>query len=212
MSKLLDEWIASAGQIPILGQRQRTSIIARIKFGLGGVVLLLLLSLVLWPLLYPVDQPLKLNFNAVDSAVPEPKTMIKPRFHGMDKHNRPFNIRADQASQKSENVVVLKTITGDMAMEDGRWLMLEATEGEAETKKRLVELRGNVKIFASDGHEITSPLVSLDMNTATAKSERPIQMQGPLGILQGEGFFLDVNEEKLNIKGRVHLRIYPQRG
>lgn len=210
MSKLLDEWISAAAQSQIIGGKRRASIIARIKYGLGGIVLLLLLSLVLWPLLYTVDQPLKLTFNALDTATAEPRTMINPRFHGMDKHNRPFNIRSAEAFQKSETVVILKNISGDLAMEDGRWLMLEATEGEAETKERKLELRGQVKLFASDGNEITSPLVLVDLNTTIATSDKPIQLQGPLGLIEGSGFFLDVNAEKINIKGRVHLRIFPR--
>ena len=207
--KLLDEWIAAATENPILSLGKRTSIVEKIKYLLGLGVMLLVASLILWPLLYSVDQPLKLTFNALQTKDAEPKKMVNPRFHGIDKFNRPFNIRSDEALQKTETVVAFKNISGDMAVENNQWIMLEASEGEADTEARTMHLSGKVRVFSSDGYEITSPDVDVDLNRAIAKSTFPVQMQGPLGLLTGTGFTLDINEQKLNIEGRVHLTIYP---
>jgi len=156
-----------------------------------------------------VDQPLKLSLNAVDTETAEPKKMINPRFHGIDKLNRPFNVRADEAFQKSDTLVQLKNINGDMALESGQWAMVEATSGEIITDTRQLSLNEGVKVFSSDGYEIRTSGANIDLNAATAKSKNPITMQGPIGLLEGKGFFLDVNEQRLNITGRVKLTIYP---
>jgi len=208
--KLLDEWIAAATENPILSLGKHTSIVAKIKYLLGIVAMLLVGSLILWPLLSPVDQPLKLTFNALDTKVAEPKKMVNPRFHGIDKSNRPYNIRSDEAFQKTDRLVALKNISGDMAVEGNRWLMLEATQGEADTEKRTLHLSGVVKIFSSDGYEINSTDMDIDLSTATASSKVHVHVQGPLGLLNGTGFFLDINEQKLHIAGRVTLKIYPK--
>lgn len=209
-TKLLDEWIATATQNPILSLGKHTSVVAKIKYLLGMAVMVLLASLILYPLLYPVDQPLKLSFSAEDTEKAEPKTMTNPRFHGIDKHSRPFNIRADEAFQKSDVIVQLKNITGDIAMEDGAWAMMEASKGEITTDTRKLTLSDVVKVFSSDGYEINATNAHIDLSAATAQSKQPIMMQGPIGILRGTGFFLDINEQKINITGRVKLTIYPK--
>jgi lipopolysaccharide export system protein LptC len=208
-TKLLDEWIAAATQNPILTLGKHTSVVAKIKYLLGMAVMFLLSSLILYPLLYPVDQPLKLSLNAVDAETAEPKKMINPRFHGIDKFNRPFNVRADEAFQKSDIIVQLKNINGDMALESGQWAMVEATSGEITTDSGQLLLSEGVKIFSSDGYEIKAIDAKIDLNAATAKSEKTIIVQGPIGLLEGKGFFLDVNEQRLNLTGRVMLTIYP---
>lgn len=209
-TKLLDEWIAAATQNPILTLGKHTSVVAKIKYLLGMGVMLLLGSLIFYPLLYPVDQPLKLSLSAVDTETAEPKKMINPRFHGMDKHNRPFNVRADEAFQKTDTVVQLKNINGDMALESGQWAMVEASTGEITTDTRKLVLGDVVKIFSSDGYEIKATDANVDLNAATAQSQQPVTLQGPIGLLEGTGFFLDVNEQRLNITGRVKLTIYPK--
>jgi lipopolysaccharide export system protein LptC len=156
-----------------------------------------------------VDQPLKLSLNAVDAETAEPKKMINPRFHGIDKLNRPFNVRADEAFQKSDIIVQLKNINGDMALQSGQWAMLEASRGEITTDTRQLVLKDIVKVFSSDGYEIKATNANIDLNAATAQSKQPITVQGPIGLLEGNGFFLDVNEQRLNITGRVKLTIYP---
>jgi lipopolysaccharide export system protein LptC len=210
--KLLDEWIAAATENPILSLGKRTSIVAKIKYLLGLGVMLLLASLILWPLLYSIDQPLKLTFNALETKEAQPKTMVNPRFHGLDKFNRPFNIKADDASQQGESLVALKNISGDMAVQNNQWVMLEATEGLANTENKTLHLTGKVRLYSSEGYEINSTSVDADLNTGIATSTVPVQIQGPLGLLTGTGFVLDLNEQKLNITGRIHLTLYPQEG
>ena len=207
--KLLDSWIAAATENPILSLGRRTSIVGRIKYLIGILVMVLVASLILWPLLYPVDQPLKLTFSALESKPAEPSKMIKPRFHGIDKYNRPFNIRADEAYQKDDAVVALKNINGDLAMQDGNWLMVSASGGEVTVDGKSLELHGNVNLFSSDGYEIRTEKATADLISGTAKGADPITCQGPLGLLQATGFFVDAYNEKLVFNGRVKVTIYP---
>ena len=208
--RLLDEWISAATENPILSLGKRTSIVAKIKYLLGLAVMALVASLIVWPLLYSVDQPLKLTFNALETKEAQPKKMVNPRFHGLDKFNRPFNIRADEATQQTEILVGLKNISGDMAVQNGQWIMLEASDGVANTENKTLHLTGKVRVYTSEGYEIDSTDVTADMDNGIATSNVPVQMQGPLGLLTGSGFVLDINAQKLNITGRVHLTIYPQ--
>ena len=208
--RLLDEWISAATENPILSLGKRTSIVAKIKYLLGLAVMALVASLIVWPLLYSVDQPLKLTFNALETKEAQPKKMVNPRFHGLDKFNRPFNIRADEATQQTEILVGLKNISGDRAVQNGQWIMLEASDGVANTENKTLHLTGKVRVYTSEGYEIDSTDVTADMDNGIATSNVPVQMQGPLGLLTGSGFVLDINAQKLNITGRVHLTIYPQ--
>ena len=208
--KLLDEWIAAATQNPILSLGKHTSIVSKMKYLLVLAVMVLVGSLILWPLLYSVEQPLKLTFNALETEVAEPKKMVNPRFRGIDKFDRPFTIRADEALQKTDTLVLLKNINGEMAMENNQWVMIQADHGDADTENKTLHMTGIVKVFTSDGYEIDSTDVYADLDAATAKSTVPVAMQGPLGLLSGVGFVLDINAQRLNIGGRIHVTIYPQ--
>lgn len=208
--RLLDEWIAAATENPILSLGRRTSIVAKIKYLLGLSVMVLVASLILWPLLYSIDQPLKLTFNALETKEAQPKKMVSPRFHGLDKFNRPFNIRADEALQQNDGLILLKNISGDMAVQKDQWVMLDASDGVANTEEKTLHLTGKVRVYTSEGYEIDSTDANADLDTGIATSNVPVQMQGPLGLLTGTGFVLDINAQKLNIAGRIHLTIYPQ--
>lgn len=207
--KLLDSWIAAATDVPILSLGRYSSVVGKLKFSLGIIVMLLVATLILWPLLYPVDQPLKLTFNAVESKVAEPSNMMNPRFHGMDRHNRPYNIRADEAFKKDANIISVKNLSGELAIDGTRFVMIKAGSGDIAVDGKSLTLSGDVNIFTSEGYEVTTEEATVDLVAGVGIGDKPIMSQGPMGTLKATGFTLDIYEEVLDFKGPVHVTIYP---
>lgn len=207
--KLLDSWITSATDGPILSLGRYSSIVGKLKYTLGIIVALLVAALLLWPLLYPVDQPLKLTFNAMESKVAEPSTMVNPRFHGIDKHNRPYNIRADEAFKKGDSIISVKNVSGEIAMDANRFVMIKAGSGDVSVDGKSLFLKGDVNIFTSEGYEVKTDETQIDLVGGIASGESGIQAQGPIGTLTATGFTMDAYEETLDFHGPVHVTIYP---
>ncbi|MEQ1790362.1 MAG: hypothetical protein ABL857_07955, partial [Rickettsiales bacterium] len=55
--------------------------------------------------------------------------MKKPRYQGVDIHNRPYTIDADTGLQQDKNTILLKNITADMTSDNGSWIALKAGSG-----------------------------------------------------------------------------------
>lgn len=207
--RLLDSWFSAAAESPMRFTARYSTLVAKLKYIIGVVAVLLMAALIFWPLLYNVDQPMKLTFSAVESKVAEPSRMINPRFHGMDKHNRPFNIRADEASQRDESVITVTNVNGEISISQERYVMLKAGSGEITMDGKNLVLMGEVNVFSSDGNEIKTDEVHADLASGIAWGRKPVFAQGPMGTLEATGFHLDGYEEVLHFDGRVNMKIYP---
>lgn len=207
--KLLDSWITSATDGPILSLGRYSAVVGKLKYIIGIVIALLIALLLLWPLIYPVDQPLKLNFKAIESKVAEPSAMINPRFHGIDKHNRPYNIRADKAFKKGDNIISVTNVSGEIAVDSQRFVMIRAGSGDITVDGKSLTLTGDVNIFTSEGYEVKTTDTQVDLAAGIATGMSPIQCQGPIGTLNATGFTMDAFEETLDFTGPVHVTIYP---
>lgn len=207
--RLLDSWFNAASESPMRFAAHYSSQVGKIKYALALITMLLLALLIFWPLIYPVSQPLKLTFSGTETNVAEPSRMLKPRFHGMDKHNRPYNVRADEAFQRDESVIAAKNLNGEISIDGERFVMLKADEGEVTVDAKNLVLNGDVNLFTSDGYEIKTDEVHADLGTSIAWGRKPVNAQGPVGTLEATGFHLDAFENVLHFDGRVNVRIYP---
>lgn len=207
--RLLDSWFNAASESPMRLAAQYSSQVGKIKYVLAIVTMLLLAALIFWPLIYPVSQPLKLSFSAAETDTAEPSRMLKPRFHGIDKHNRPYNIRAEVAYQRDESVIAANNLNGEISLDGERFVMLKADSGEVTVDAKNLVLNGDVNLFTSDGYEIKTDEVHADLGTSIAWGRKPVNAQGPVGTLEATGFHLDAYENVLHFDGRVNVRIYP---
>lgn len=87
--------------------------------------------------------------------------MTNPSFAGIDENGNPFSVHADEAHQEytSPNIIFLTNIIAKMVhiddethekINDNIW----ADNGEYDKVKRIITLRGNVRMDSSDGNKI----------------------------------------------------------
>lgn len=207
--RLLDSWFSAAAESPMRFTARYSTLVAKLKYVIGVAAMLLVATLIFWPLLYTVDQPLKLTFSGMDAKEAEPSRMINPRFHGIDKHNRPFNIRADVASQRDESVIAVTNVNGEISVSGQRFVMLKAGSGEITIDGKNLVLVNEVNVFSSEGYEIKTDEVHADLSSGIAWGRKKVTAQGPLGSLEASGFHLDAFEEVLHFDGRVFMKLYP---
>src|SRR5690606_34581276 len=95
-------------------------------------IAVVLVGLVLaWPELISDDGRFRLNAVRIDQRDAETLRMVNPRYVGTDDRNQPFTVTADVATQSSGNadLVALDHPKADIALEDGSWVALTASDG-----------------------------------------------------------------------------------
>jgi lipopolysaccharide export system protein LptC len=200
-------------QPPRFSGRNRYSLfVGWMKLLLPALAAALVLLVVAWPQLLPMGRHgvsglAKLGLDQADSL-----TMIKPHFEGMDKNDRPFTITADRASQASgdSEMIALEAPQADMTLEDGAWLALTAETGSYARERRLLELEGRVNLFHDKGFELATERALIDLAAGVARGDRPVSGQGPLGMVDAEGFEVHDRGRRILFTGESRLVLYPQ--
>jgi len=181
------------------------------KVLLPATATVFILLLLAWPELTPGKHGLDLDLSALGITRPDDLTMLNARFNGFDSRNQPFLVTADVASQVSENdsLVVLELPKADMTLEDGTWLAITAKSGRYHRKAEYVELHGDVVLFHDKGFEVRTDSALIDLDKGTARGSTPVDGQGPLGLLNSEGFRLTEQGERIFFTGKSRMVVFP---
>lgn len=186
-----------------------TSIVQFSKYALIGIAVLLLLLVFLIPVLHDDDTGARLVFtNIEDGEAVEPR-MNKPRFQGMDKEGRPYNINAESATQQDDGTVLLKDIEADMTLANGSWLAFNGKTGIFNTEANTLFLPDNVEVFHDAGYDLRTSRVHIDLNAATARGEQHVEGQGPLGTLEANGLLVDNEAGYIRFAPAVTVVLHP---
>ena len=139
-------------------------------------------------------------------------TMLRPRYLGTDKRNRPFVVTADSATQdpKDQRLITLRQLQADMAMTDGRWFTILADKGTYHQLRQKLQLSGSVNLFSDQGYEFNAQVADIDLNTGRAISDRPVAGQGPFGTLRADRLEVEDFGQRLHFKGNVRMHIVAQ--
>jgi lipopolysaccharide export system protein LptC len=137
--------------------------------------------------------------------------MINPRYVGTDKNNQPFAGTSDVARQSADDrmKIDLDVPKGDIALNDGTWLMLTAETGVYARTDKTLDLVGGVTLFHDSGYELRTDSAFIDLEKGTAEGGRPVRGQGPFGDLRSEGFILLDKGKVIYFTGKSKLVIHP---
>ena len=85
--------------------------------------------------------------------------MSGAEFIGTDQNGEPFKLKAETGRQEYDkpNIVLLETVSGNaVRIQEGQKLKYDfsAKTGEYNRKEKNVRLRGNVRVFISNGDKI----------------------------------------------------------
>lgn len=174
------------------------------------IALVLILLLIMFSAFSPVEKKFKLLPSAPEMVLNDndSQKIQNPRFQGVDSQNQPYNIVADVAIQKTKDIFLLENITADITLHEEGWVSLSAKRGVLTLSQKTVDLSEDVHVFSEGGHEISTEFAHIDMKKNIVASEKAVHMQGPLGILNAQGFVSYQNDNKIVFVGPVHVKIY----
>ncbi len=115
--------------------------------------------------------------------------LLNPRFESSDSKGQPYTITANRAvqAQGNDNLVLLDDPKGDMKLEDGHTVTMDAQTGNFHQDTQLLELRRDVHLRRDGGYVLSTEELDLDLKQNTALSKVDVYAQGPEGNIEAKG-------------------------
>lgn len=173
--------------------------IARRRFAVGvlkralPLAALAALALILaWPQITGTEERMRVAYRKPTEAMPDSARVLDARYVGRDDRGRPFTLTAEKAEQADGSVVIeLAAPRGDVTLEDGTWLTLEARSGRFDRTTRLLDLEDEVVLHHDSGYEVRTAKARIDLAAGRAEGDEPVAVQGPAGSVDAPGFRLE---------------------
>ena len=177
------------------------------KVMLPTIATALLIIVVIWPHLDEQHDKFAIGFAKIDKSAAENLRMVKARYTGVDRSERPFSITAEAAEQADPKSPIIELIQpkADIVMEDGSWIAVTAELGNYNRATQFLELLGTVNLFHDKGYEFRTASAVLDLRAGDAIGTEPVRGQGPFGQLQAESFIIRNRGERIEFRGSARL-------
>jgi len=184
---------------------RRHILITLAKFVLPALALVLLASIALWPEFDRAKEQAISAFRRVSNEI-EGAQLIDARYHGVDDKGRPYTLTAATAQQAGPERFNLTTPKGDITLEDGTWLMLQARQGVFIQHANQLDLSHDVTLYRDDGTTLVTGSASIDLKNGAAAGAEPVHAEGPFGTLDAQGGFTLVDKgATIQFAGPAHL-------
>lgn len=179
---------------------RHTSTVSWLRIGLPVIAILVLVSLILWPMIKP---------NTIKTAIKKniPDLVIDNlNFTGLDSKNEPYSMRALKATRPSgsANLYDLDKPEGEITLTNGAWVYGKADRGRYDQDTRRLWLGGNVQVFHDKGYQFTTEEAQVNLNDDYAWGEKPVLIQGGFGVVHGLGFRLLDSGHIMIVTGPAH--------
>ena len=168
---------------------RRRFFVTTTKFLLPLLALGLLTLMAIWPELDRATRQAQIAFRRIAGMV-DGANMNLARYRGTDERGRPYTMTADVARQVGQGRVDLVEPKGDMTTENGGWLMVESRQGVFLQHSNQMDLSRDVMLYRADGMIMRTEAMAVDMKAGAASSNDPVHVEGPLGVLDAQGFVL----------------------
>jgi lipopolysaccharide export system protein LptC len=174
------------------------------KLLLPALALALLASIALWPEFDRATEQARLAFRRVSGEI-EGGQLIDAKYHGIDEKGRPYTLTAATAKQVTPERVNLTIPKGDITLQDGTWLMLQAKQGVFMKHSNELDLSHDVVLYRDDGTTMVTSSAAIDMKNGAAAGAEPVHAEGPFGTLDAQGFTLLDKGSNIQFAGPAHL-------
>jgi lipopolysaccharide export system protein LptC len=190
---------------------RRRFAVTLLKRGLPLLAFAALAVVALWPQLAGIEERVRVSYRKPGVTTPTgAASVVEPRFQGADERGRPFVVSADTAIQEAgSEQVVLARPRGDITLEDGAWVMLQAEKGVFHRDRRQLDLAGDVSVFHDSGYEFQTEAAVVDLRAGSASGSLPVAAQGPAGTLDAVGFTLTDRGDVVVFNGPARMVLVP---
>lgn len=189
-----------------------SSLVGILKYLLPAIAVALVLLLIAWPRVNPVEKPFKLGISDLQTDEPTNSTMVNARFDGVDDEGRPYRVTADQAVQRrdDERLVDLQKPSGDILTRDQTWIAVTSEKGLYNKDEEVLDLDGGVTMFHDQGYEMTTQTAKVYMKQGRVVGKSPVEAQGPSGTIRSEGIRVEDRGAIVIFTGPAHMQIYAE--
>ena len=189
--------------------RRYSRFVGFMKVVLPALAVVVLGLVVAWPRLSSDDERFKVGFASISPQAVESLQMINARYYGIDKHNRPFTVTADLATEQApaSGMIVLDHPKADFTTEGGAGVYVEAIRGHYNQKSQMLDLEGEVSLFHDQGYELHTEKARIDLTTSLAEGHEPVTGNGPQGRIDGQGFRIFDKGKQIMVLGRSNLNL-----
>lgn len=171
---------------------RRRLVIGVLKRALPLAALAALALTLAWPQITGSEDRMRVAYRKSTEAMPDSARVLDARYVGRDDRGRPYTLTAEQAEQADGSMVVeLVAPRGDVTLEDGTWLLLEARTGRFDRTTRLLDLEDEVVLHHDAGYEVRTAKARIDLAAGRAEGDDPVAVQGPAGSIDAPGFRLE---------------------
>lgn len=150
----------------------------------------------------------RMVFTSVPKSENLQNIMQKPRYQGVDIHNRPYTIDADSAIQQDKDTVLLKNVNADMTSDSGAWVALKAGSGILNTNTKQLELLQNVEVFYEGGYQFRTNHAHVDISKGSAQGDSYIEGQGGAGKIEAKSFSILERGNIIHFNDSVRMLLY----
>jgi lipopolysaccharide export system protein LptC len=205
MSAMSERPTVSAAEIQAYVRKVRRLKLAVPIAGFG-----LLLLIIVWPYIRNYESGFTLSFQDLSKSS-EKIRLMDPRYVGMDKERRRFEITAKSAlqDQGDQGEVNLDRIRAAVRMKDNREVVLTAQAGMYFPHQALLRLVNGIRIASDSGYEVSLDHAQYNVDTAIASSDERVVGKAPFGAFTANSFTADIEGRSIKLKGQVHVRVEP---
>lgn len=176
------------------------------------LALALLASIALWPEIDRTADQGRIAFRRFGAGDAGAARLLDPRYQSVDAKGRPYTLTANSGLQVGPERVNLVEPKGDVTLENGSWLMVQAHDGVYMQHSGQLDLAGDVTLYRADGLTMITDAASLDMKAGAATSSARTHAEGPFGTLDAQGFALVDKGAVTQFTGPARLVLNPGPG
>jgi lipopolysaccharide export system protein LptC len=183
---------------------RRRFMVGMTKWTLPLVALALLGSIAAWPEIARITDHSRVAFRRAMQLEPESGQMLAPHYHGVDQRGRPYTVTATSADQTSPERVALINPKGDLTLENGTWVFVQAKDGVFIQHQSLLDLSHDVYLYREDGTTLETDAAAMDLRSGAGTSSDLTHSEGPFGSLDAQGFTLTDKGSVIQFQGPAH--------
>jgi len=183
--------------------------VAVVKVALPAAALVLLATIIVWPL----TSAREFSFLLAKDKVAMSKERLRTdsaMYRGQTQNGQPFEIRAGGAVQRSSAVPVveLSRLSADVKLDDGP-ASVTAPSGRYEIDHDLLVIAGPVKMDSAAGYTLNGADVRVSLLDKSVITDVPVTGTLPLGTFRGNSLRADIGGKRVMLGGGTHLHIVP---
>lgn len=180
---------------------RRRSLLGAAKWALPSLALLLLGSIAVWPEIARLMNENRAAIREMSRMKVESGNMEGATYRGLDAHDRPYMITSRVTQQNGPDRIDMTDPVADIFLGGNSWADVRADHGVYMQREQTLNLTGHVVLYRDDGTLMNGPTADIDLKRSVIASNDGVHAEGPFGVLDAQGYFLDQHAGLLQFTG-----------